>query len=342
MNHVYSAIALIGSFAFSTLLHSAPLKPIPKESGFSGSVVGGASAVEYSSNLVAGTSGKLSDQTIKSINADPETESSVAPFITGEVNYTFAESRTQAYLGVALEDLVRYDLAFQLGVKQELSKKGIVYGAFLFSALPTEVYADPYVANVARARTDRSSTGARLGWQNVLGTGLGLEVSSREIELDEENAGADLVTNNVITADEQTLLNREGTQTEVTVSYLFRISKGHLVVPELNFDRFDLDGKARARDRMGATLAYFHTRSTWSFVGTLFYSSSDYDELNPIYGKKEEVDTIGASLVLTYGQLFGYKDLSVFGSVAAAESDSNIDFYDQDASSAMLGLIYQF
>ncbi|KZZ04630.1 hypothetical protein A3744_26040 [Oleiphilus sp. HI0073] len=66
------------------------------------------------------------------------------------------------------------------------------------------------------------------------------------------------------------------------------------------------------------------------------------DETNPIYDTKESVDNLGASVVLTYNQLFNAEDLSLFVSAAAGEANSNIDFYDQDLVSSSLGVIYQF
>jgi len=340
---LYVAI-IAGTFASSFAL-SAPLQPIPKESGVGGSVVVGVSAASYSSNMIAGPDGDLGTKTIDSLNNGPDSETNVAPIFTGEINYTFGQSRTQIFLGSALEDLVRYDLAFQAGVRQELQDKGIVYGGFLFSAIPTEVYADPYVTNSARPETDRDSTGLRVGWQDIMGSNFGVELSHREIELDDENSGDDLVSQSLITAQEQRLLSREGDHSSVTLSYKHVITKGHLLVPEINYHDFDLDGGAMARDRYGLNVAYFWTTPKFSLITTFFYAREEHDELNPIYtniSSEEEVDVVGASIVGTYNNIFDVKNLSALVSVAAGESDSNINFYDADVVSGTLGVVYRF
>lgn len=338
--------ALIGISLFLTLACrpalAAPIAPIPSETGVSGALVGGVSSATYTSNLIAGPSGDSSQKITGSLYESVSSESSIGPFVTGELRYTFGESRSQLYFGTELEDLVRYDLSFQLGARKALSGGGILYGSFLFSGVPTEVYSDPYVVNTPRPQTDRESSGARIGMQSAFGSGLGLQLSVRDIKLGSERSGSQLVFDNVISVEEQRMLSREGKHLDLTVSYLFRLGAGHLIVPEINLDRFDLDGGARARDQLGATLAYFYNSAKWSLVSTLFYSQSGADDVNPIYDTKENIDNFGASIVLTYNQLFGAEDLSLFASVAAGEANSNINFYDQELSSATLGVIYQF
>ena len=333
--------ALVCGLTFE-LASAAPIAPIPAESGVSGSIVGGVSQSTYTSNLVAGPGGDSSRKTTSSLYESATSESSAGPLFTGELNYTFGESRTQIYFGTELEDLVRYDLSFQLGARKALSNGGIVYGSFLFSGVPTEVYTDPYVVNTPRAQTDRKSSGARIGLQNAFGSGFGAQLSVRDVSLGEELSGTQLVIDNVISAEEQKLLNREGSHMDISLSYTFRLGESHLIVPEIKVDKVDLDGGARARDQIGATLAYFYNSAKWSLVTTAFFSQSDMDETNPIYDTKESVDNLGASVVLTYNQLFNTEDLSLFVSAAAGEANSNIDFYDQDLVSSSLGVIYQF
>ena len=346
MNKQASQLAAIiaGTFA-SSVVFSAPLQPIPKESGVGGSVIAGVTGAKFSSNMIAGPDGDLGTKTVTSLNGEPDSETNVSPTFSGEINYTFADSRTQVFLGTSLEDLVRYDLAFQLGVRQELKDKGIVYGAFLFSAIPTEVYADPYVTNTARPETDRDSAGARLGWQDILGSNFGVEISHREIELDDENSGDDLVSQSLITAQEQRLLSREGDHNSIKFSYKMKVADGHLLVPELNFHDFDLDGGAMARSRYGVNLAHFWTTPKFSLITTIFYSHAEHDELNPVYSNvtsEEEVDSIGASIVGTYNNIFDVENLSAVASVAAGEADSTIDFYDADIVTGTVGVLYRF
>ncbi len=332
----------VASMALSSSVFAAPLQPIPQESGFGGSLILGLSGTSYSSNMVAGPNGDLGNASISSLDSGPDSEGELSPFLTGEVAYTFGKSRTQLFLGNALEDLVRYDLAFQAGVRQELADKSIVYGAFLFSAIPTEVYADPYQTGTDRDETDRESTGGRIGWQGIMGSGLGIELSHRSIELDDEESGQAMVDQTILSTDEQALLNREGDQNSITLSYKMNIDRGQFLVPELSFHDFDLDGEAMARQRYGLTTTYFLHTPAYSWVVSVFYAHTEHEEENPIYGITEESDSFGGSVVGTYHNLFGWQDFSAIGSVAYGETDSDINFYDADVVTGSVGILYRF
>ncbi|MFC3149417.1 DUF2860 family protein [Litoribrevibacter euphylliae] len=328
--------------AFSVYSVAEPIKPIPQESGFSGSLVAGLSATSYSSNMISGLGNDISESNIDSLDEGPDSESDVGFAFSGELNYTFAKTRTQLFLGNALEDMVRYDLSFQAGVRQELADQSIVYGAFLFSAIPTEVYADPYQTGTDRDETDRDSSGARIGWQGIMGSGLGVELSHRSVELDDEEAGLDLFNQGLITADQMDDLSREGDHNSLSLTYKVMLDKGQFFVPELNYHDYDLDGEAMAKQQYGTALSYFYNTPKYSVVTRVFYSHFEHDEENPIYGITEEGDSFGGSLVLSYHNIFGWQDFSGIASLAYAESDSDINFYDADVVSGTVGLLYRF
>ncbi|GAA3929888.1 DUF2860 family protein [Litoribacillus peritrichatus] len=339
---VFPAFGLLSVFATGAAF-SAPLQPIPKESGFGGFITLGASATQFSSNTVSGTDmGDVAQENIDSLDEGPDSESDVSGFFTGELTYTFAESRTQLFFGNSLEDLVRYDFTFQAGARQELAGNGIVYGAFLFSAIPTSVYADPYQTGVDRDETDRNSNGGRIGWQGIGGSNFGVELSHRTIELDDEESGQAFVDGGGLTTDEQDLLNREGSQTNVKLSYIHTLSPGNLLVPAIQYVNFDLDGEAMAGDRVGGELAYIRNTQQYSLIVTMSYSHRNHDEENPIWSEEEEVDNFGGSIVGTYHAPFGWKGWSAVASVAAGESDSDINFYDADIITGSVGMLYRF
>ncbi len=339
---VLTASGVVSLFA-SSIVFSAPLQPIPEESGFGGFLTLGVTGTSFSSNTVAGTDmGDVAIEEIDSLDEGPDSETDVSGFFTGELNYTFAESRTQLFFGNSLEDLVRYDFTFQTGVRHELADKGIVYGAFLFSAIPTSVYADPYQTGVEREEADRNSNGGRIGWQGIAGTGFGVELSHRVIEIDDEESGQALVDGGALSVEQQDLLNREGEQTSVKFSYIHRLSPGNLLVPAINYHKFDMDGDAMSRDRVGGELAYIRNTQQYTLIVTMSYSHTEHDEENPIYSETEQTDNFGGSIVGTYHSPFGLKGWSAVASVAAGESDSDINFYDADIVTGSLGMLYRF
>jgi len=83
------------------------LEPVPQESGFSGFIRPGVGYLRFKSNMVASFLGyDLSDKKINSRTDSPDAQSdgiALAPF---SLEYTFAGSRTQLFLGTDLTDLI--------------------------------------------------------------------------------------------------------------------------------------------------------------------------------------------------------------------------------------------
>jgi hypothetical protein len=101
-----------------------------------------------------------------------DSESDVIPVINGELAYTFGSSRTQLFLGNTFEDFIRFEATSQAGLRQELPDKSIVALIYVFTGIPTEVWADPYVVDRDRSKTDRTSSGLRPGIRQNSGFGF--------------------------------------------------------------------------------------------------------------------------------------------------------------------------
>jgi len=337
--------ALLVATAITTSGQALAARKISDETGLGGFVTVGLSSTSFSSNMISGSDfGDVGNDKIDSIDKSPDSETLTSGFFTGEINYTFAETRTQLFLGNSLEDLIRYDFGFQAGVRQEVSDNGIVSASVLFSGLPTNVWEDPYVTGEKRKETERESNGGRIAWSDVMGTGLEVRLSHRTLEIDDELSGMSPIAEGGLglTATESELLSREGDQLTFEASYWFDLGNGHKLTPKITYDQFDLDGDARSRDRIGAQLAYGYFSGRYSLVTTATYARADYDETNPIYIKTEEVDSYGVTLVGGYHQPFGLKGWSAIATAAYIESDSNIDFYDAEIAMLTLGMLYKF
>lgn len=330
------------SFLLSTIAVSGgalAIDKIPDESGFSGSVSLGVSNTTFASNMVSGSGlGDVSNKRIDLLTESPESENGTGGFLIGELNYTFADTRTQLFLGNSLEDLVRYDFSFLGGIRQEVSDKGILSAAVLFSGIPAEVWADPYVTGQDRKETERDSSGGRVGWAAVMGTGLEVNFSHRAIKLDDELSGEFLG----LTSVEAAKLSREGDQRSLDASYKYQFGPQHSLIPKLTYHDFDLDGAAMSKSRVDAELAYAYFAQRYVLITTASYSKADHDEVNPLYGKTESVDAYGLTLTGLYHAPFGLKGWSTLASIAGAKSDSNIDFYDAEIAKVTLGMTYRF
>ncbi|MGN5182343.1 DUF2860 family protein [Aeromonas veronii] len=95
------------------------LGAIPGESGFSGSVLAGASVGEIRSNFATGSAGR---ERIDTLGAAAQ-QRHLDPVINGDLRYTFASTGSQLFLGNLIQDAIRGDGTQQFGLRQQLGDK---------------------------------------------------------------------------------------------------------------------------------------------------------------------------------------------------------------------------
>lgn len=317
------------------------LNPIPKESGFSGFVNVGTMYLDVKTNMLAGNEvTDVGHDVITSLSTGPNNKDDVIPVFDFNLRYTFARTRTQLFFGNSLEDFLRFDFATQAGVRQGISDKSSVSAAFILSSLPAQVWADPYVVNTPRQKTDRTSSGARLNWENVLDSNFTAEYTYRKIDIDNEVSG---LTQLGLPFAQASLLRREGDQKEAELSYVWQAAPRHTFVPAYHFTKFNLDGAAMSNSSNAVQLTYAYRGDTVSIVANAVYESSDYDQANPIYLLTREDDTYTVGTQIFWHRPFGApKGWSLLGTFAYVDSQSNIDFYDERVFAAGLSAFYRF
>jgi hypothetical protein len=317
---------------FSANLATA-LDPIPTESGFSGFIRPAVGYLNYKSNMVASFLGyDLSEKKINSLDDSPDSQSNGLVLVPFSLQYTFASTRTQLFLGTDLTDLIRFDYTQQLGVKQEIGNLGILQGGILFSGIPAKVWKDPYVVDQNRKDTKRTSNGMRLTWDRILGSQLQVRYTYRKIDISSEKSGDFLGLNSA----EKSRLKRDGDRHKGEVAYRFNFAKRHTLAPAFIYTNDDRDGDAMKSDSYDFQLIYAYLGDTFSFTGNAFIGWADYDDKNPIYDKKQDDDRYAIQGTLYYKNpwswsLFGSDPMNFFVNAAFAETNSNIDFYDQEA-----------
>lgn len=340
MKAIKLMLFLILSMVWATASYA--IEPISEKSGFSGFFSLGGGVVNIKTNMIAGN-GMIDfcDETINSLGS-PDSESKFVPAANFELKYTFSDTKTQLFLGNALEDLLTFDLATQAGVRQDMGGMGIMAGSFVFNGIPTEVWEDPYRMNTKRKATDRTSTGFRFTWDKIFRTGFQWQSTYRKIELDNERSGASLG----LTASQMALLERNGDFFQNVISYQFRIAQGQFFLPSVTYIKNDLDGDAMNSDEVRIQLSYLHTVGRYNFVFNGVWGKADYDRRNPIFNRTREDDLLGVAGIAFY-HLPNYKPLGctsfrLWGNAAYYESDSNISFYETIVSSISAGVILYY
>jgi len=339
---IVTAVLFAANLAFA-------LDPIPKESGFSGYIGPGIGAVKYKGNMIAGLNkinADFGEETTQTLTGEAESQTQGIGMFNYEIGYNFANTRTRVFIGSLLEDFIQFDMAQQLGVRQEIGNLGMVSAGFLFSSIPISVWKDPYVTNVPRQDTERKSTGARLAWGKILNTNFQVQLDFRSIEIDEEQSGTFL---GLMPAQRQKL-DRNRDMFKGKLEYRFKVAAKHRLAPSFQYTVNDSDGDAMSSDAYTFQLTYLYFGETISFAGNALFGKTEYDETNPIpdfNNQTQKDDRYGFTATLFYKNPFGWEwfgsdKISFFGTVAYFTSDSNIDFYTSEISVGALGIMYRF
>ena len=316
---------------------------IPDESGFSGSINLGLGGLGIKSNVMAETGlglVDLGDDTIDGLNNSPDRQNGVLPVFNFEATYTFADSRTQVYVGNLLEDFVRFDMNAAIGVRQEIGDAGLLGVNLLASSIPTEVWKDPFLVGEKRKSTERDSDGFRVQWSDIYGSGLEVRYTARDVEIDDERSGLSLD----LTDTELGLLVRDGDHNRFDVRYEYTSEDGrHIVTPGLAYIDHDREGKAVSADGYGLDLNYMYVyQPRLRFVVNAGYSRLDSDAVHPVYGVKDDTTRLGLALAAFYAQPFGMEGWVLNVSAAAFEDDHEIRFYDTTVRLLTVGMLRRF
>ncbi|MGL5092738.1 MAG: DUF2860 family protein [Aeromonas sobria] len=323
---------LLGLGLLATNSAYADINAIPKESGWSGFLLGGINVISYESNFYSGDD---SNSRISNLGR-AESASGVSPLLNADIRYTFADTRTQVFLGNLIQDAIRFDFTQQLGIRQEMGDKGIVAGSVVFTAMPTEQWSDPFAIGVDRQSTNINSKGVRFAWDNIWGSNFNGNITTRNIEVDEERSGQQY------SAATAAKLDRNGKMHAMELAYKWNLAPGQQLEPAFFYREADLDGSAQSYKSNGLQLTYSTRAPQWSFVSNIYMGKTKYDEANPIFNQQADSDEFALTGTFFWHRLFGIAPLSATFTAGYAKSDSEISFYDTESTMFSSGLLYNF
>jgi hypothetical protein len=319
------------------------VEPISDEDGWSGYVWFGAGYTELTNNEVAGHKGiDTARGTISSIDAGPPSDDDFHPVFAGEANYTWADSGTEFFLGTAAETLINLDLAQQMGVRRDFGDLGLMQASVVFSSVPAEVWEDPFAEDEPRVGTDRDSRGIRFQWDKILGSNFEIRLSRRRIDIDPERSGDFLVAEGRLDPADQGLLDRNGDDTQFRLLHKWWYAPGQRLDMQYVYKNHDRDGNAVAGDSHDVQLTWLLTDGRTALVLNGWLGVRDYDQANPIYGRKTDKDTYGIAGLYVHPLPWKGGRWSWTTLVLWDEEVSDVAFYDSKILSVMTGLVYRF
>ncbi|TKB48383.1 DUF2860 domain-containing protein [Ferrimonas sediminicola] len=334
---------LLSSLLFvPSALANDPLT-MPDLPGWSGYLGAGVAYYDVSSNFVTGNRlVDLDNEQSRGLQRAPGSESVTSPEVLLDLRYTFEGLQTQLFAGNLVQDMVRFDLAHQLGVRHSLGEWGIVSAGYVFSSLPTEVWQDPFLTDGPRSRSDRDSQGGRLGWSAIAGSTLGVSYTYRRIDVKEDRAGEELRIAGELTVDEQAMLRRDGEHHRFEFNALWRLSDNQRLMPALLFTQRSIEGRANEGESKGMQLTYYFDGVNISATVTGYYGDRDYDAKNPVFDKAPDAEEYGLGANLFWHQPMGLNQWDIRLGLLYFESDARVEFYDSDLFGASLSLLYRF
>jgi hypothetical protein len=318
------------------------LDPILKQSGFSGFIQPGFGYLSISSNTVAKVlSFDLSDERINGLNDEPNSESTAIFTVPYKLAYTFAGSRTEVFIGTEVGDLLSFDTAQQLGIKQEFGTLGVFQAGLLFNGT-TRVWKDPFVTGQDRDDTSRQNMGAQFVWDKIFGSLLEFEYSIRKVDIGSEKSGEFLNLSN----SAQDRLDRNGIVHRGSLGLGFKFGN-HTLAPQVTVFFEDLDGEAMANTGADIQLTYLYSGDPITLVLNGYVGQAEFDKRNPVFGETREDDRYGASATVYYKNpwgwtLFGSEPMQFFVTGAYFGVNSNIDFYNQEAVLGLAGVAFRW
>ena len=323
MNKTLLCVAINSAMIFTAQAYDQ----IPAAAGFSGSVTLAADSSSSKSNMAG-------DEVIDSLNSSPKSDSGTEFGPGLELSYTFVGSRTQLFAGTEHGDLG--DLG--AGIRQGVGSLGNLRASVLLTG-GDEVWQDPYAVGVERDDTDTSGTGMILGWEHIFESDFDITYSQRSIELDDELSGTALG----LTSAQRALLNREGDEKTLALSYHWMPSDEHVITPTLSHVNQDLDGGAMAMDGLQLDLSYAYLGlQDWELGANLMRSTLKSDDLNPIFARKQDLDSYALGLEATYLRPFNLANWELSAGLHYSKENSNIKFYEGESKGIDVAMTYTF
>lgn len=282
--------------------------------------------------------GAISRPVLTTLDASPLPLKAPALLVGGEVNYTFSRSRTQLFLGGALDDILLLDVAIEIGARQQLPDKSVLAVSGIVTPLQQKPWVDPYVVGVPREFDKVNYPGFRIRWVGILGTGLELVFTDRFYQFDAEQSGQWLVEQGSLDPDEVGLLDRNGDDWRIQGGYRLRTGP-HRFEPAVIYARDNRDGAAMANDGVSVRLNYRYLHPRVAVDANIGYGRRSHDEVHPVFGERISRSRTGGLVgVAVPIELLGSRKWSIISTTEYIVEHANVDFFNSRLFAFTLGL----
>jgi hypothetical protein len=333
-------ILLILLFNFNCIPADAQ-QPLPRESGFAGYVAVLGAYISTNSQLNTDGKNKQTD----SLDKSGERLGKIRPFPLGLISYTWAEIRTQLYLGVLPENIAAGQFQVETGLRHDLTSGTSLRAAFIpVTPLKQKTWEDPFVVGQDRDRTDINSYGIELAAENILGSGFSFKYDWARQRINNERSGEFLLSqpgSTLLPAD-LAALDRDADYHRLTTEYSYRVAPRLRLKPILKYSRGNADGDANSLQELAPQLSFLYVGDQLQATLNASIRGAWYDETHPVFEKTRRDYDFSLFAILGYKEPFGWRDFRVDWFSGAFRQTSNINFYESNSFLTALGLGYEF
>jgi len=315
---------------------SSMARPLSEQVGWSSELSINALYISGKSQLSTSSDNKMTE----SLNSSGKSATTKLIIPLNKVFYTLEGLKTQLYFDSNNADQITTNgFQYEFGVKHQfVDESKLTFAAFPKLSVYNEVWEDPFLVGSDREETQQRVGGARVAVEQIFASPFTVKYAIASSSIEDEYSGQTYS----LTTDEVTLLNRDSIYQRFSIETMFPIQKGIFLKPTLEKNQRDAEGEANSYEDYALKLGVlvFRERSFWAT--TISLGVQNYEAINPIFGKKQD---------LVYGRLssiFNYKEplnlqnwnWTLLGSYSMKQSD--INFYDSNSMLISTGMSYKF
>jgi len=335
---IFAILSLICLF-FS--IPASAQQPLPRQSGFSGYLELLGAYISTNSQLNTDSKNKQTD----SLDRSGERVGNVRPFPLGLASYTFADIRTQLYIGILPENVAEGQILFETGIRHDLTDGTSLRAAVVpVSLMAQETWEDPFVVGQDRDRTDIRSWGLKLVADNIAGSGFSLRGGLDRQQINNERSGEFLFSQagSTLTADDLDDLDRDSYFYRLSAQYALRVAPRLRLLPTIRYIRGDAAGDANSFQALAPQLSLQYFGHQLQVALTASVKGAWYDDTQPVFDKTREDSNLSLFAILGYKDPLGWKNFRIDWFNGAFKQNSNINFYESTGFLTALGLGYTF
>ncbi|MCL9780690.1 DUF2860 domain-containing protein [Vibrio sp. S4M6] len=333
MQKSYLQIVAASLITLSPFAHAV----LAEQSGFKGIVGIGAMNQNQQSQFNTDSDNAITP----SLTSKGKRTNDVEPYFYGAVTYTGSNLTNQTFIGFMPSDMEIENYDFQLGWRGEFSNSTVLTLAYVpnLGLTQKQTWADPFVTNQARQKTDEKEQAIKVQLDNIDGLPLSLKYRFGTRKLDTENSGN---SQNLLQSQRDSL-NRNADYHHGAVEFALPLFwKNTYIMTEVSDTLTIAKGDAMSSNEYRGRMIAGYSDKDYDFglIGVLGHRK--YDAVNPVFNQTQKDNLYNTWLFFSWKHPLDVKHVKVNTLVGYKRTNSNIEFYSASESLMTLDVSYSF